>query len=577
MKIDISKRYQVLFIIFVSLGVYYPSIFGQANSVDDVRIITNLFNIRHFDLINLFFPKSPLGYYRPVLLLSFLLDRFVFFCSESFMHLENIVLHTINGVLVFFIATELIRRFKIVANRYVPMFTSLLFILHPINTEPVNWISARTDLLAGTFVFLAFLLFLKKGMGTFRWCWPAAFLYLLGLLSKEVAFGLLPVVGLLLILKEDSIHKLSPLKRLLSFLPFVFVTLVYLVMRDLASGYSHGGFETAAGVAESGHLSIIWGSAVKAFGFYIKKLFIPVPLNFAIIRIHGTFYFFFGIIMATVSCFLLWRRKSLTSFLFLYAVFFFLPAIPVAMRIIEAWTPLGERYLYISSFAASFLVVLASEKIAWRKEMLSGMMALLLGVAAFITVNRNIVWQNNLSLFEDTVKKSPDSAAARNEYAIALFNIGQTDKALEQFNISASLAGKIKFAKLPSLNAIEMKISRKDDPEEIREDYIKLLETTPQSSDAILRSFTRFLNSRAIKEENPVRLRALNRESLYYMEKLFRLKKTGFYAYRIGQLHLALGERQKAVEYFKKAVALSPKEYFSDPARKLIERLDAKN
>ena len=156
MKTELSGRYQVLLIIFLSLGVYYPSIFGQVNTVDDFKLITSLINIDHIDLRHLFFPMSPLHYYRPILLLSFLFDRFVFFCAASFMHLDNIILHTINGVLVFLIVRELSRMFKISENRYIALFASMLFILHPINTEAVNWISGRTDVLAGTFVFLAF-------------------------------------------------------------------------------------------------------------------------------------------------------------------------------------------------------------------------------------------------------------------------------------------------------------------------------------------------------------------------------------------------------------------------------------
>lgn len=574
MKIEVSERYQVLFIIFVALGVYYPSLFGQANSIDDLQMMTHLFNTTHVDLKDLFFPMRPLHYYRPVLMLTFLFDRFVFTCSESFMHLDNIILHTTNGVLVFFIVREMIRMFKISVNRYVPLFTSLLFVLHPINTEAVNWISARTDLLAGTFVFLAFFIFLKKGITNLRWLCVSAFFYLMGLLSKEVAIGLLPVVGLFLILKEDPIEKLSVGKRLKLSLPFLLITLLYFVVRSVASGHSDGGFVTAAG-AGTGSFQTGIGTAVKAFGFYLKKLFLPVPLNFAITEICSTFYFWFGIIMAAVAVFLLLKARSVKCFLFFAAVIFFLPAIPVAMRIIEAWTPLGERYLYISSFGASAVAVFLYEKISCKKELTSGFLALLLGTAAFITVNRNIVWQNNLALFEDTVKRSPNSAAARNEYAIALFNTGRTDAALEQFNISAKLAGNVKYRQLPFLNALEMEIVRNKDPEEIRKDYLKLLEAVPEASSEIRRKFIGFLTSQALKEKDQTRLKNLYREMIFHTDKLFEAEKNGFYAYRIGQLHLALGEREEAAEYFKKAVELSPNEYFSDPARKLMKRLNA--
>ncbi|HWR59595.1 MAG TPA: tetratricopeptide repeat protein [Thermodesulfovibrionales bacterium] len=574
MKTEVSARYQVIFIIFIAFGIYYPSLFGQANSVDDIKMMTHLFSMQHVDLKNLFFPMKPFHYYRPVLFSTFIFDKFVFFCSESFMHLHNIVLHTANGVLVFYIVREMIRMFRIAAKRYVPMFTSLLFVLHPVNTEAVNWISGRTDVLAGTFVFLAFFIFLRKGFGSIRWCWAAAFFYLLGLLSKEVALGLLPAVGLFLILKEEPVETLSARRRFELLLPFLLITLLYFVMRSVASGHSHSGFVTATGVTESRHLQIGAGNAVKAFGFYIKKLFIPVPLNFCIMQIHGMFYFWFGLAMGAVAVYLLLRKRALGVFLFLFSIIFFLPSIPIAMNIIEAWTPLGERYLYISSFGASALVVILSEKIPLGKKSAGAIMALLLLTAAFITANRNIIWQDNLTLFEDTVKKSPKSAAARNEYAAALTNKGRYDEAFEQFTISARLAGKIKYREVPSLNTLLLK-GPLSNPEEIKDEYRKLLEDIPEASVAILRNFTRFLDSRAMNEKDPAKRAALFRELISFTGRLFEVERTGFTAYRIGQLHLALGENKEAVKYFRLAIELSPNEYFSDPARRLIRSVDA--
>jgi tetratricopeptide (TPR) repeat protein len=579
MTAELKIRYQIAFIVFIALGIYYPSLFGHANSVDDTKMMTALFNTTHIDLKDIFFPMRPIQYYRPVLWLTFLSDRFLFFCTESFMHLENIILHTTNGILVFFAMKELVRLFNVLENRYVPMLTSLLFVLHPINTEPVNWISGRTDVLAGTFVFLAFFIFLKKGMSNLWWRLSSASFYLLGLLSKEVALAFLPMLGIFLILKEDYIERLSAVRRLKILLPFLLITLVYFAMRSFASGHSHAVFPTVAGSTGAEHLQRSISSAIKAFGFYIKKLFLPVPLNFGIVRIYSTFYFWFGIIMVALMIFLFWRKRYLPSFLFITAAVFFLPAIPIAMRILPAWTPLGERYLYISSFGVSALIIILLKRMTYKKELVNGLLiALLLVGAAFVTVDRNIIWQNNLTLFRDTIMKSPFFVAARNEYAVALFEKGQIDEASKQFTISESLAGNAPHREVPSLNAIEMKVIRKkDSPDEIKDEYLKLIETAPEASAQIRRNLIRFLDSQVLKEKNPARMKELYREIIFHMEKLFETEKSGFYAYRLGQLYLAVGDKKKAAEYFAKAVNISPNQYFSDPARQLIRRLDAKN
>ena len=522
-------------------------------------------------------------YYRPILELTFLFDRFVFSCSESFMHLDNIILHAINGVLVFFIVRKLVGLFGVSDNRHVPMFAALLFILHPINTESVNWISARTDVLAGTFVFLSFLMFIRKGMENFWWCLASAFIYLLGLLSKEVALGLLPVVGLFLTLKEKTMQELSIKKRLGLFLPFLLITFLYFLMRAVASGHSDLGIVAVAKTAESKNLMMSAGGEIKAFGFYIKKLFVPIPLNFGISEINRTSYLWFGTFALGGCLYLLFRRRTLPTFLFLLSVFFFLPAVPLAVSKMT-WSPLAERYLYISSFGISSLVVLYLSRITW-KELAYAASALLFIAAAVITVHRNTVWQSNLTLFEDTVRKSPHFGSAHNEYGVALARDGKNAEALEQFTIARDLSTDTNYEglptlnmKVPSLNILAMKMDH-EKPEEIIEELQKLLEEkhTPETSVMILRELIRFLDSQALKEKYPTRCKALYTELISYTGRLFEVEQTGFNAYRIGQLHLALGEKKEAVEYFKKAVELSPNEYFSDPARKLIQRLDAKS
>lgn len=576
MRIKMANRYKVMFIVFVSLGIYYPSLFGEVNSADDFAMITSLINTTDFSWKTLFFPMRPLYYYRPLLEATFLLDRFIFNCSASFMHLTNMLLHTTNGVLVFLIVKEMMRRSGGSENSLVPLLSSLLFVLHPVNTEAVNWISGRTDILAGMFVFLSFLVFLNKGLENYLWPWISAFIYLMGLLSKEAALGLIPLIGLFFVLKEGFIENISIRRRLALLIPFVVTTVIYFLMRTIASSYSDTAMAAAAKAAENGNLLTSISTAIKVFGFYIKKLFIPLPLNFGIIEINRTLYFWFGVITAAVALYLLLRKRTLSCFLFLSAILFFLPAIPVAISRI-AWTPLGERYLYISSFGVSALIVILITRLPWKKEFIYGSLVLLLAVAALITSNRNIIWQNNLTLYEDTVRKSPTFVAARNEYGIALANRGRTAEALEQFRIAETLAGNVKYRERPALNIIAL-TSHNKKPEEIRENYLKLLEELPpESSEIILQKIIRNLDSQIREEKNPSKQQVLYRESISYMERLHELRNDGFSLYRIGQLYLALGEESKALEYFRRAVELSPKEFFSDPARKLIQRLNAKN
>src|SRR5690242_10177233 len=74
------------------------------------------------------------------------------------MHLENVLFHLLNVLLLFAVA----RRYAPEQEGRPPLLAltaALLFALHPINAEAVNWISGRSDLIACFFVLLsAFLL-----------------------------------------------------------------------------------------------------------------------------------------------------------------------------------------------------------------------------------------------------------------------------------------------------------------------------------------------------------------------------------------------------------------------------------
>lgn len=565
---NISDRYRVIFIIFVALGIYYPSIFGVINSVDDADMVNNLMNMESINWDGLFLPGASLKYYRPVLYFTFILDRFLWLCEASFMHLENILFHAINGILIFFMTESLIERFNIKTGPYTSLFVSLLFLITPLNTEAVNWISGRTDLMAGTFVFLSLLIFLKKGLDSYFWCWVSSAVYLLGLLSKEVAIALLPVIVLFLFIRTDG-SEIRWGRRLKLILPFLSVTIFYIVIRLNATGFSDAGLLTLSeATKESRHL-IKLGGAIKAFGFYMKKLFIPLPLNFAIVEINRPLYFWFGSVMILLSLLII-KKRGVFAFFFLLSILFFLPAIPVAISKM-AWTPLAERYLYISSFGASFIIVYAFERLPLKKGISLGLLSALLIVFAIMTVQRNYIWQDNLSLFEDTVKKSPRFAAARNEYGIALAKKGRLDEAREQFVMAQRLGGEKYW--IPALNIIEHEKVEDRAIAEAKKAYIELLSRPDIPKGAILKRIIALIEAEIMKEKDAYKVSLLLKEEVKYLEQLTSISRDGSYFYRLGQLYLKEGKKDRAKECFDRAVKLNPDAYFASAAKKLSEKI----
>ena len=101
------------------------------------------------------------GFFRPLVILSYVVDSRLWVTNPFGYHLTNVALHTLNSYLVFILSARLMRR-----NRHDPAISfrisvaaGLIFLLLPSHTEAVSWISGRTDLIATLFFLLALIFY----------------------------------------------------------------------------------------------------------------------------------------------------------------------------------------------------------------------------------------------------------------------------------------------------------------------------------------------------------------------------------------------------------------------------------
>ena len=109
-------------------------------------------------------------------------------------HLVNLLIHVFAGIFLYgflmltFNLPSLKIRYGAISYK-VALFTSLIFIAHPVQTQSVTYIVQRMASLAGMFYLLAFVLYIKgrlaHGKPQFFYWSGAVFIYLLGVFSKE--------------------------------------------------------------------------------------------------------------------------------------------------------------------------------------------------------------------------------------------------------------------------------------------------------------------------------------------------------------------------------------------------------
>ncbi|MEZ6194206.1 MAG: hypothetical protein R3F20_00530 [Planctomycetota bacterium] len=126
-------------------------------------------------------------FWRPAAMLAGFGDYLIWGANPAGFHVGNVLLHALNGVLLYLLANRL-TGFRSPA---VGLAAGLAFVLSPINVEAVAWLLQRMVLLSATFSLLALLAWLKAAEGGGRrWRVAGLALLALALLSKEVAIVL---------------------------------------------------------------------------------------------------------------------------------------------------------------------------------------------------------------------------------------------------------------------------------------------------------------------------------------------------------------------------------------------------
>jgi len=577
------KAWHCLALLTIAVFVaYYPTLHAGFNSTDDLKMIAAIEGGDNFNTLWFFVQKSSY-YYRPLTIITFFFDRELWGMVASFMHLENVLLHLGSSLMVYGIA-RLMQGLREDSGRKFALFSALVFAIHPITTESVAWISGRTDLLMAFFLLFAVWLALV-GMSTKRrvlFVGTAIFL-ILASLAKEVAVFVLPgLLWLILVYPADGKNWRSRLyDRWVEMAVVTASVVMYFVLRSWAIASDVGmkaalkGIESISG--SQGLLEYIdrLRIAFKVYGFYFKKLFIPWPLNFAIVEISD-WYVLAGVLLVIVLFCLAWRADVPGAF-GLMAFCVLSPALLVVYGKMT-WTPLAERYLYASAaFSAPCVVWLLADlrtRVGGRVEAVANAVPIvLLLLWGATTLHRAWVWQDNLRLYKDTVEKSPDFLPAKTELASALLRRGREAEArriLGEMHADDAAPDYIN----DDLN-LAMTYLAKGEDERAYNILLPLLDKNPKKRFAVLQSLIRTNDMRLGKVSDETKRREIHQQNLEWLLEEQRLRPGPFIKYRIAKRYLALGEIEQALAFFKEAYSQAPDDaHYREAAKTFIHRLE---
>jgi|GEM_PF-6422500 len=483
--------------------------------------------------------EKPHEQYYPMVFTSFWVEYQFVKLDPWLYHLNQMVLHAINAVLLVFVLRSLgVRLFP-------ALVAGALFALHPINVASVAWTTERKNTLSMFFIFLALLFYIQHRRRGHIWPYPTAIvLYVLGLLSKTVTVLLAPI----LVVTDRVLDGRWTWKSVARILPFLFFGL--LMIRTTAL-IEHRQAKSRDPVDPVMRVPV----AAAAITHYVSKFVAPVNLvpiyprwpvdpsvNLFDLR------YVVSLIALLVAAMLAWcYRRKLSVFVFWGAAFFLLAILPMLgfkyFNFLQ-FSFVSDHFVYHATPGFFLLVGLLLDRLCGKNRASASTgdnattsdaqaspsagraMAVylvtvgMLVICSWLTFQQNKVWKNGITFWEHTLTCNPDCFPGQwnlgnhytrqHDYATALSyyreaarildthvwsrqycarcckELGRPDEALMYYQDAIDVAAKTKRFALDVRLEYAKYLSQLGKLQEAQVEYAKILKQRPHHKEAAM-------------------------------------------------------------------------------------------
>jgi tetratricopeptide (TPR) repeat protein len=396
---------------------------AYANSLYAPFVFDDLFSVEHNQQVRFgdYFKYDPSLYLQPrsLLFVTFAFNEWIGGQNVFGYHVFNLLIHVLNGLLVFAAGRRIFKQ-VFAAEPDLPNMYALLaaafFLVHPIQTESVTYISSRSELLS-TFVYLSglllFMLMADRGL-RFIHCVPILILLAIGFGFKETIVTLPASIFLydyIFMANSDprGILRRWPFYAGL-FGPFVAGSILLITRADLL------------GPLRSSDTLNHWYyllTETRVIARYIRLILFPSGLNLDHDFTGSISIWAPGVlsssllIVSLLSIAWLWRRSYPVA---AFSIFWFFITLSITSSIIPIPDVIFEHRLYLplAGVCMLFPVALGSlikaTKIATpaiQPRLVIGVATILIAALTSATIFRNYIWSDAVRLFSDTAAKSP--------------------------------------------------------------------------------------------------------------------------------------------------------------------------
>ena len=392
----------------------------------------------------------------PVTNTSFWLEWRLWGMTSAGYHVTNLILHLLTALLIWAILRKL----------FIPgaFLAGLIFALHPANVESVAWIAQRKNLLAMLFFLFSILCYVKflelarprptskqitstghiplstfssviPHPSSFRfWYWSSLAAFVLAMLSKGSVI-VLPalLLGIIWWLRPLTIRDMAQMS------PFFAVAAALAVVNVWFQTHGTDLVIRTATFNERllGAGGVVW--------FYLYKALVPLNLLFVYPqwRIEaGNPLWWLPLAAAVLVTALLWRYRHGWSRPLLFAWGFFcaalLPVLGFADVYFMKFSLVANHYQHIALIGPVALATAGLSALRGRLQVPARRTANAAAIVAMcalarLTYAQSSLYSNELTLYQATLEKNPDSWMTQNNLADVLFQAGRLSEAIEHY------------------------------------------------------------------------------------------------------------------------------------------------
>ncbi len=379
-----NKKIAPALLVLLTLVTYAPAL--RAGFVwDDRALVLADPLIRSWRLIwegfqhFLFTDAGGSEFYRPLQRLSYLFDYAAFIFAPAGYHLVSILWHAAAAVALFCFAEELLSFCKMEATRrpLVAFLAALVWLVHPVQSGAVAYVSGRADPLAAAFGFCALFLGLRMLRATGAWKWTLGFgaglCLLASALSKEMGLLFL-ALWLIIALAQRSRPEFWRALGLVAAVLVVYLSLRLPAEHPLPRPGGHPAPLLVRPIVVARAVAEYAGLLVLPLHLHMDRDVETHPFGFVNASMEAAAWrelqTLLGLVLTAAAGYALWRARKQPAIFFpsLLGVISYLPVsglVTLNATVAEHWLYLPSAFLFLGALAALDSSGLLRSRVVW--------------------------------------------------------------------------------------------------------------------------------------------------------------------------------------------------------------------